>query len=208
MRFLAGGRGHTYCSETCEEQSKKSSGKMAGRRSSAQISSPYSKKLIGAAIVHAGPSVEKRESWKTMKPAELPGACRDMRGCSIHSSGCLVSLRHKKDKTATSKIQSNRNFSLPSASSIQVGVVPCRRLNQGARMTHNVKYFAITLMLFVALSFTFERQAHAYVDPGSGLLIFQGISAVFSGALFYFRRRLKNLFVKTPKGIPQSSRPL
>src|SRR5258705_9482621 len=60
MRFLAGGRGHTYCSETCEEQSKKSSGKMAGRRTNAQISSPYCKKLIGAVIVHAGPSVEKK----------------------------------------------------------------------------------------------------------------------------------------------------
>ena len=64
-------------------------------------------------------------------------------------------------------------------------------------MIHNLKYFALTLMLLVALSFTFERQAHAYVDPGSGLLIFQGISAIFSGALFYFRRRLKNLFVRT-----------
>ncbi len=74
-------------------------------------------------------------------------------------------------------------------------------------MVRNLKYFAITLMLFVALSFAFERQAHAYVDPGSGLLIFQGISAVFSGALFYFRRRIKNLFIRTPKGIPQSSRP-
>ena len=77
---------------------------------------------------------------------------------------------------------------------------------KGARMTHNLKYFAITLMLLIALTFTFERQAHAYVDPGSGLLIFQGISAAFSGALFYFRRRIKNLFVKTPKDI-QSSRP-
>jgi len=75
---------------------------------------------------------------------------------------------------------------------------------EGARMTHKLKYFAVTLMLVIALSFTFERQAHAYVDPGSGLLIFQGISAVFSGALFYFRRRLKNLFVKNPKGVPQS----
>ena len=74
-------------------------------------------------------------------------------------------------------------------------------------MAHNLKYFAITLMLLLALSMTFERQAYAYVDPGSGLLIFQGISAVFSGALFYFRRRLKSLFVKAPKGIPQSSRP-
>ncbi len=74
-------------------------------------------------------------------------------------------------------------------------------------MAQRLKYFALTIMLFVALSFAFEGQAHAYVDPGSGLLIFQGISAVFSGALFYFRRRLKNLFVRAPKTIPQSSRP-
>jgi hypothetical protein len=74
-------------------------------------------------------------------------------------------------------------------------------------MTQSLKYFAITLMLFITLSFTFEGQAHAYVDPGSGLLIFQGISAVFSGALFYFRRRLKGLFVRDSKAIPQSSRP-
>ena len=71
-------------------------------------------------------------------------------------------------------------------------------------MTRKLKYFAVTLMLLIALSFTFERQAHAYVDPGSGLLIFQGISAVFSGALFYFRRRLKNLFAKNPKGVRPS----
>jgi hypothetical protein len=78
---------------------------------------------------------------------------------------------------------------------------------EGIRMANNLKYFAVTLMLLIALSFTFERQAHAYVDPGSGLLIFQGISAVFSGALFYFRRRLRNLFVKDAKSIPQSSGP-
>ena len=51
-------------------------------------------------------------------------------------------------------------------------------------------------MLLVALSFTFERQAHAYVDSGSGLLLFRGFSAAISGVLFYFRRRLKNLFVR------------
>jgi hypothetical protein len=64
-------------------------------------------------------------------------------------------------------------------------------------MTLTLKYFATTLMLLVALSFAFERQAHAYVDPGSGLLIFQGISATVSAALFYFRRRIKGLFVRT-----------
>ena len=73
-------------------------------------------------------------------------------------------------------------------------------------MVHKLRYFAITLMLLTALSFTFERQAQAYIDPGSGLLIFQGISAAFSGVLFYVRRHLKNLFVKTPKSMPQSNR--
>jgi hypothetical protein len=71
------------------------------------------------------------------------------------------------------------------------------------KMTHTLKLVAVTVMLFVALSFTFERQAHAYVDPGSGLLLFQGISATISGVLFYFRRRIKNLFVRTqPKSDP------
>jgi hypothetical protein len=66
-------------------------------------------------------------------------------------------------------------------------------------MIYTLKYFSITLMLFVALSFTFECQAHAYVDPGSGLLIFQGISATISAALFYFRRRIRNLFSRAPQ---------
>jgi hypothetical protein len=79
---------------------------------------------------------------------------------------------------------------------------------EGTQMVHNLRHFAITLMLLIALSFTFELQAHAYVDPGSGLLIFQGISATLSGALFYLRRHLKNLFVKSPERISQSSRPL
>ena len=51
-------------------------------------------------------------------------------------------------------------------------------------------------MLVVALTFSFERQAYAYVDPGSGLLVFQGISAAVTGMLFYFRRRIKNLLVR------------
>jgi hypothetical protein len=72
-------------------------------------------------------------------------------------------------------------------------------LPRGTRMLQNLRHLAITVLLLIALSFTFERQAHAYVDPGSGLLIFQGISATFSGVLFYFRRRLKNLFAKTRK---------
>jgi hypothetical protein len=74
-------------------------------------------------------------------------------------------------------------------------------------MTQKIKYFAITLMLLIALSFSFERQAHAYVDPGSGLLIFQGISAVVSGTLIYFRRRIKNLFTRNQPTAPSAIQP-
>ena len=74
-------------------------------------------------------------------------------------------------------------------------------------MIFKLKYYAITLMLLVALSFAFERQAHAYVDPGSGLLIFQGISAVVSGALIYFRRRIKSLFTKPRSTAPSAIQP-
>ena len=70
------------------------------------------------------------------------------------------------------------------------------RLQRNIRMKFQLRYLGITLLLLLALSFAFERQAHAYVDPGSGLLIFQGVSAALSGALFYFRRRIKSLFTR------------
>ena len=66
-------------------------------------------------------------------------------------------------------------------------------------MPHKLKYLAVTALLLMALGFTFESKAYAYIDPGSGLLIFQGISAVVSGVLLYFRRRLKGLFVRPAK---------
>ena len=86
-------------------------------------------------------------------------------------------------------------------------VAPNSHIFRGHTMIFKLRYCAITLMLLIALSFTFERQAHAYVDPGSGLLIFQGISAVVSGALIYFRRRIKNLFTKATPTAPSTIQP-
>lgn len=63
-------------------------------------------------------------------------------------------------------------------------------------MSFTLKYFALTAAIFVALACTFERQAYAYVDPGSSLLIFQTLSAMATGALFYLRRRIKALFTR------------
>ena len=60
-----------------------------------------------------------------------------------------------------------------------------------------IKYFAVTALFLLTLSFSLERQAYAYADPGSTLLAFQSISAVVTGALFYWRRRLKSLFARS-----------
>ena len=54
-------------------------------------------------------------------------------------------------------------------------------------------YFIVTCGLLVSICFCFERQAYAYVDPGSSLVLFQGISSVCMGVLYYFRKRLKAL---------------
>lgn len=60
-----------------------------------------------------------------------------------------------------------------------------------------MKYFAVTAALIVTLGIFFERPAQAYVDAGSSLLVFQSISAMFTGVLFYSRRRIKALFHKS-----------
>jgi hypothetical protein len=56
-----------------------------------------------------------------------------------------------------------------------------------------LKYAVVTALLFLALAVSMERPAYAYVDPGSSLLLFQSVSAVVTGMLFYFRRRLKSM---------------
>lgn len=71
-------------------------------------------------------------------------------------------------------------------------------------MPFKLKYFALTAALFFALACTFERSAYAYVDPGSSLLIFQTISAMVTGALFYLRRRIKALFTRQSSAVNQS----
>jgi hypothetical protein len=67
-------------------------------------------------------------------------------------------------------------------------------------MRHKLMYFAVTAALFLSLGVALERPAYAYVDPGSSLLIFQSISAVVTGTLFYFRKRVKSLFRKFTPG--------
>jgi hypothetical protein len=56
-----------------------------------------------------------------------------------------------------------------------------------------IAYFAVTCGLLVSLFFCFERPAYAYIDPGSGLFLLQGLGSVTLGVFYFFRRRLKAL---------------
>lgn len=51
----------------------------------------------------------------------------------------------------------------------------------------------VAALLFVLAT---ERPAHAYTDPGSGMLIWQGLVAAFLGASFYFRKYFYKFFGK------------
>jgi len=50
--------------------------------------------------------------------------------------------------------------------------------------------------LFVFLYFVvlFEKTALAYTDPGSALLLWQGLVSGCFGVIFYFRSRIRKLF--------------
>lgn len=70
-------------------------------------------------------------------------------------------------------------------------------------MNLRIKYFAISCLLAITLSIALERRAYAYADPGSSLLLLQSLSAVFTGGLFYFRKRLESLMSKTKDSSPK-----
>jgi hypothetical protein len=58
-----------------------------------------------------------------------------------------------------------------------------------------VCYFAVVSAMIACLFIALEPRAYAYVDPGSGLLLVQGLGTVLTGVLFALRRRIKSLFV-------------
>jgi hypothetical protein len=67
-------------------------------------------------------------------------------------------------------------------------------------------HIGLTCLLMAALFTALEPRAYAYIDPGSGLLACQSISAMFAGILFFLRHRLRGLFHRAPPA-PKNSRP-
>lgn len=65
-------------------------------------------------------------------------------------------------------------------------------------MSAKFKYFVVTCVALLAFLTCSSAVAYAYVDPGTGLLVYQSVTAFATGVMFYFRRRLKLfLFRKT-----------
>lgn len=60
-------------------------------------------------------------------------------------------------------------------------------------MKLRLQYLTVMGALIFFLALTLERPAYGYTDPGSAILVFQSLSAVITGSLFYFRKRLKKL---------------
>jgi hypothetical protein len=56
-----------------------------------------------------------------------------------------------------------------------------------------IAHAVLSVCLIFALACFFERPAYAYIDPGSGILACQALSAFFAGVFFYFRRGVRNL---------------
>jgi hypothetical protein len=50
------------------------------------------------------------------------------------------------------------------------------------------------ILALVLVFFALEQPAHAYADPGSGLLLLQVGSSMLAGAVFFLRARLRKLF--------------
>lgn len=61
-------------------------------------------------------------------------------------------------------------------------------------MKIRIIYVALTVCMFLALAISFERRAYAYIDPGSGILACQAISAFLAGTMYFFRQQMKRLF--------------
>jgi hypothetical protein len=52
----------------------------------------------------------------------------------------------------------------------------------------------VGILVVICLLSALEQPAHAYADPGSGLLLFQVGSSMVAGALFFLRTRIRKLF--------------
>jgi hypothetical protein len=62
------------------------------------------------------------------------------------------------------------------------------------RRAFRLLFIVLGVFQVIALLFASEKQAYAYADPGSGLLLIQIVGTTVASALFIVRARLRKLF--------------
>jgi hypothetical protein len=72
--------------------------------------------------------------------------------------------------------------------------MPSRVQQTHSRATAQAIHGILTCLFAGAVFCALEPRAHAYIDPGSGLLVYQSMSAMFAGMLFCLRRRIASFF--------------
>lgn len=60
---------------------------------------------------------------------------------------------------------------------------------------HLTRFF-LTVFCVAGLLLAFQGTAHAYADPGSGLLALQIIGSTLAGIGFYFRQKIGKIFIR------------
>lgn len=59
-----------------------------------------------------------------------------------------------------------------------------------------LSHFLLTVFCLASLLLAFQGTAHAYADPGSGLLALQIIGSTLAGIGFYFRQKVGKFFIR------------
>lgn len=54
----------------------------------------------------------------------------------------------------------------------------------------------LSIFICLCLLFATERQARAYVDPGTGLFALQSAASAVAAAVFFLRKRIVSLFTR------------
>jgi uncharacterized membrane protein len=65
------------------------------------------------------------------------------------------------------------------------------------RTTYRFASVSLAFIQILALLLAFEKPAHAYVDPGSGLLALQIAGSMVAGVAYYLRARIARFFSRT-----------
>jgi hypothetical protein len=66
--------------------------------------------------------------------------------------------------------------------------------NTSARGLRRTVYCVAGVVQIATLLCAFEKPAYAYVDPGSGYVLFQIVGSMLAGAAFFVRHRLRRMF--------------